>query len=188
VHRDLRDVTISWANHRREMRAELIEVFNELAADDDVAPLAPVWDGDLDTLIDELVAEFDIARHLDSWWGLRGRPNVLFVHFNDLLADLDGEMRRISAFLDQPVPEQRWPAVVERCTIEEMREQGRQSERIGLAFENGVDSFFHRGTNRRWEGVLTDAQLQRLAGMTAVLPPDAAAWLEHGSLALGWRP
>ena len=122
VHRDLRDVTMSWANHRREMRAELIELFNELAADDDVTPLAPVWDGDMDELVDE------------------------------------------------------------------MRAASQHAEVFGSAFENGADGFFHRGVNRRWQGVLTDTQLERLAEMTAALPSDAAEWLEHGSLALGWRP
>ena len=34
-----------------------------------------------------------------SWWDGRNRPNVLLVHYNDLKADLPGEMRRVSDFL-----------------------------------------------------------------------------------------
>jgi len=188
VHRDLRDVTMSWANHRAKMRAEAIEMLNELASGDDVTPLDPVWNGDFDALIDELATDFALGDNLRSWWAVRDRPNVLFVHFNDLLEDLEGESRRIASFLGQPVSNDQWPGIVERCTIDRMRETGRASERIGLAFEAGADSFFNRGTNGRWQGELSDAQLDRLAAMTSSLPPDATEWLQHGSLALGRRP
>ena len=30
-----------------------------------------------------------------------------------------------------------------------------------MVFENGADSFFHKGTNGRWRDVLTPAQLDR---------------------------
>lgn len=36
----------------------------------------------------------------------------LLVHYNDLKADLDGEMRRISDHLEIPVNEAIWPALV----------------------------------------------------------------------------
>jgi aryl sulfotransferase len=188
VHRDLRDVTMSWANHRAKMRPEVVEMLDELASGDDVTLLDPVWDGDLDGLLDELEAEFIIGDNLRSWWELRDRPNVLFVHFNDLLADLEGESRRIASFLDQPVNDAQWPGIIERCTIDHMRETARRSERLSVAFESGADNFFNRGTNGRWQGVLADAQLERLASMTSSLAPDAARWLQHGSLALGRRP
>ena len=32
----------------------------------------------------------------DSFWTERHRANVLLVHYNDLIADLDGEMHRIA--------------------------------------------------------------------------------------------
>lgn len=189
VHRDLRDVTMSWANHRTTWRAEMIEQLNELSADDaGVTPMDPVWNGDVDRLIEELVTEFDLGGNLRSWWELRDRSNVLFVHFNDLLIDLEGEARRVAEFLGQPVTEEQWPGVVEGCTIDRMREAGRRSEGLDFVFAGGADSFFNRGTNGRWRGVLTDDQLGRLASMSASLPPDAAEWLEHGSLALGRRP
>lgn len=113
---------------------------------------------------------------------------MLFVHFNDLLADLEGEARCIASFLDQPVSESEWAGVVERCSIDQMRATARRSERLGHVFEQGADNFFNRGTNGRWQGVLTDAQLDRLESMTSSLPTDVADWLRHGSLALGRRP
>jgi aryl sulfotransferase len=188
VYRDLRDVVMSWANHRVAMRPEFIEFMNQAAAVDGVEPLDAVWDGDYDRIIDELDREFDVTGHLASWWQLRERRGVLFVHFNDLRTDLDGEMRRIAAFVGAAVPDDHWDETVRRCSIDAMRELGRANEEIAIVFDGGADAFFHLGTNRRWEGVLSDLQLGRLADMVATLPPDAAAWLERGSLELGTRP
>ena len=46
VYRDGRDALVSWANHRRKMRPEVIEALNALAARDGIAPWPPMWDGD----------------------------------------------------------------------------------------------------------------------------------------------
>ena len=70
-----------------------------------------------------------------------------------------------------------------------MREEARSNGRVDKVFENGVDAFFHKGTNGRWRDVLTQAQLDRYAALVAnELPADAALWLESGSLVTGTRP
>jgi len=113
---------------------------------------------------------------------------VLFVHYNDLSTDLDGEMRRIAEFLELSVTDEQWPDVVGRCRIDAMRSEAADAGLHDLGFEGGAESFFHQGTNGRWVGVLTEAQLARYDAMVATLPADAAEWLEHGSIALGHRP
>ena len=55
--------------------------------------------------------------HIASWWEHHGEPNVLFVHYDDMKADLDGEMRRVAAFLDIPVDETRWADQVARLHV-----------------------------------------------------------------------
>ena len=59
--------------------------------------------------------------HVASFWSHHGEPNVLFVHFNDMQADLDAQMRRVAAFLGIEVDERRWPELVERCTFASMK-------------------------------------------------------------------
>ena len=125
VDRDLRDVLMSWANHRASMQRFAIEALNEMSAADGVTPLDPDWDGDLDQLFDEVMIEFSPLEHVQTWWDLRSEPNVLHVHFNDLRIDLEGEMRRIADFLEIVIPEELWPAVVDRCSLGSMREAGR---------------------------------------------------------------
>jgi len=52
--------------------------------------------------------------------------SLLFVHFDDLLADLAGEMRRVAAFLEIDVPDDAWPERVGLATFESMRERAEQ--------------------------------------------------------------
>ena len=67
VSRDGPDALVSWANHRRKMRPEVIEALNAAAALDGVAPWPPVWNGDMDQLFDEWV---DWGSRWNTW--LRG--------------------------------------------------------------------------------------------------------------------
>ena len=39
-----------------------------------------------------------VLHHTRTWWDYRHLPNILLVHFADLLVDLEGEIRRIARF------------------------------------------------------------------------------------------
>jgi aryl sulfotransferase len=122
-----------------------------------------------------------------SFWAARGRENVLLVHYNDLKADLDGEMARIAAFLGVEVADDLWPELVEAATFEAMQRAGEGLlPGIDMAFEGGAKTFLNKGTNNRWQGVLTEADnalyLKRLAEETS---PALAAWLEGGRATAG---
>jgi len=102
---------------------------------------------------------------------------VLLVHYGDLKADLDGEMRRISAFLDIPVNEAIWPSLVEAATFEAMKRDG-DSLLAGMerGFEGGHKSFLHKATNGRWQGAVDEADLARYrAKIEAALSPALIA-------------
>ena len=170
VYRDGRDALLSWSNHRSAMRPEIVQMLNDEAATDGVEPWPLVWSGDIDELFDEWAGTCSPTRHLAGWWPLREEPFVLFVHYADLTSDLEGEMRRIAAFLDLDVAEDRWPAVVDRCLLDSMRTEAAGAGAHDIVFEGGAESFFHQGGSGRWVGVLTDEQLARYADMVAELP------------------
>lgn len=187
--RDGRDAFVSWMNHRRGMKPEIVAAANELAAPDGVAPWPTTWDGDVEALIDEWIDYGTPGEQLASWWPLRHLPNVLLVHFQDLLDDLDGEMRRIAGHLGVPVDEATWDATVASCRFGALKRAHEGSDGLGRGFDRGNDRFFHRGTNGRWRDVLTSAQARHVT--TAVerdLHPVAARWLRAGSSTSGWRP
>ncbi len=46
----------------------------------------------------------------------RHDPNVVLVHYADLIADLGGEMRRLASCFGIEVPKDTWPILVEAAT------------------------------------------------------------------------
>ena len=59
--------------------------------------------------------------HLSTWWEVRELPNVLFVHYADLTADVETEMRQIASFCEIDVEEDTWPALVATVGLDTMR-------------------------------------------------------------------
>lgn len=117
-----------------------------------------------------------------SWWASRADPNLLFVHFNDLLADREAEMRRIAAFLGIAVPESRWPQLSAAASFTAMRAEGAALlPHAARIWAEGADRFLYRGTNGRWRGVFAEADLARYdAEVARCFPPALAAWIAHG--------
>ena len=122
-----------------------------------------------------------------TYWEQRKADNVLLVHYADLKADLDGEMRRISAFLGIAVDEAIWPALVEAATFEAMKRDGDQLlAGMERGFEGGHRSFLHKATNGRWKGEVDEADLALYrTKQEAALSPALIAWLEGGRAVAG---
>ena len=60
--------------------------------------------------------------HLADAWARRDQPNIVLVHYQDLSADLDGEMRRLAGRLGICVPPEVWPSLVQAATFQHMRD------------------------------------------------------------------
>jgi aryl sulfotransferase len=126
--------------------------------------------------------------HLNSWWGFRHLPNILFVHYSDLLEDLDGQMRRVSAWLDIPVDVDIWPSLVDAATFASMKNQHQQTApAVTHDIWKDPKNFFHKGKNGRWRDVLSEEDLQLYHDLkNRTLDLDAIRWLEDGGLAAGY--
>jgi aryl sulfotransferase len=122
-----------------------------------------------------------------GYWAERRRTNVLLVHYSDLKADLDAEMRRVSAFLGIPVDETVWPSLVAAAGFEAMKSAGDElmPQTKGM-FAEGSQRFFNKGTNGRWRNVLTDDDVALYESKALQkFSPGLAAWLEGGRQATG---
>ena len=119
-----------------------------------------------------------------TWWEIRDLPNVMLIHYANMIADMPGEMRRIAAFLDIPINEANWPKIVKHCTFDYMKENAAPAVPLGGAFwEGGAKTFIHKGTNGRWKDVLTKADNAAYkAKALAELGPDCAKWLATGEM------
>ncbi len=179
VARDGRDAFMSWCNHVRRMK--MVALLGEQATPDAAPPL-PVFDGvDYSGYFRQWLEANDFFAVVSSWWQQRGRENVLFVHYNDMKQNLEGEMRRVAAFLGIEPDPAHWPAAVERCTFEGMRNAGTRIGDFERGFEGGIEGFLFKGTNGRWREVLDADDLAAYQRKVAeTLPPDAARWVELG--------
>ena len=179
VGRNGRDAFMSWCNHIEHMRPELVEMLNAKASAEG-ARLLVRWNGDVHAVFVDWLDYAELFHHIASFWPLRDRENVLFVHFNDLKADLDGEMRRVAAFLDIDIPSGQWDDVVARCTFADMRRRAAEIGAFDRFMDGGSDAFLYKGTNGRWHDVLTDLELADYDERASeILPPDALAWLDR---------
>jgi len=61
-------------------------------------------------------------RHVRDWWAHRQDPNVLFLTYEELTADLERCLHRIIAFCGFEVPPERIPRILERCRFSFMKE------------------------------------------------------------------
>jgi aryl sulfotransferase len=121
-------------------------------------------------------------RNVHTWWAFRHLPNILFVHYSDLLRDLEGEIQRIAAFLDIDVSDPLLPKIAHAVTFNTVKAHAEQIHpQAAHTFKGGANTFIYKGTNGRWRTVLTEADLQLYRAVAArELEPDCARWLENG--------
>ena len=119
---------------------------------------------------------------LSTWWDYRHLPNILFVHYADLLNDRAGQIKRIADYLDIDITPDYHREITELASFDSMKE--RANEVIPMAktfFDGGASIFIHKGTNGRWKDVMTVGQLaQYNKRVSKVLSPECAQWLESG--------
>jgi aryl sulfotransferase len=192
VGRDGRDAAMSFHNHFANFRPDVIQRYNELSRADEkfgddwlpvresAAEFFSDWVADRGGAFGDEGASFFSVEN--SYWAARNEPRMLFVHYNDLKADRDSEMRRIADFLGIDIPAALWPEIVAAAGFDAMKAQGEvllpHQQR---AFVGGAARFLHKGTNGRWQGVVSDADLARYDAMAeALLTPDLAYWVSNG--------
>ncbi|WZH48566.1 P-loop containing nucleoside triphosphate hydrolase protein [Fusarium acuminatum] len=122
--------------------------------------------------------------HIRGWWEIRHQPNLMMIHFNDLKADLEGNIRKIAKFLDIPdMPEDKFKAAVEHCTFDWMKAHAALSAppQAEVAWENGASDFVNKGCNKRWKDVLSEEDNKRYEEKAREeLGEECANWLQNG--------
>jgi aryl sulfotransferase len=134
------------------------------------------WEGDGRDRLDTLPG---VLWHLSDAWGRRSRPNVMLVHYDDLLGDLDGTMRRLSGRLGIPVDEARWAALVDAATFDAMR-AGLSAPDGTLGVLKDPAAFFRHGVSGDGRALVSAGELARYRDRVATMaPPDLLAWLHR---------
>ncbi len=102
-------------------------------------------------------------KHVAGWWAHRQDPNVLFLWYEEAVADLEGVLRRIADFCCLEIDEARFPELVERCSFAFMRQHERQFDPASEALrETGMapGKFLRKGNSGEGKELL-DADQQR---------------------------
>jgi hypothetical protein len=195
--RDPRDVFLSSLDQMANASDESLEDMKrragfaeDFAIPDDPNVFFPLWltTGAMEGMEDGFPMG-SVMSFTQTYWARRDAPNLHFVHYADLSADLDGEMRRLARFLGVPVDARRWPEYLAAASIEAMRERADElapGAHFGEWRSN--DAFFRNARRGAWRDVLSAenrALYEQVA--TARLEPRLKAWLEGGR-ALGGDP
>jgi aryl sulfotransferase len=122
-----------------------------------------------------------------TYWRERKRDNLLLVHYNDLKADLPGEMEKVGAFLGINTPPELLPKLAQAASFDAMKREGKSLlPELDQIFDRGADRFINQGTNGRWRDVLKPEDIERYETLAREkLTPSAARWIEHGSRVAG---
>lgn len=192
VARDGRDVVWSLYNHFINGNDEFYRLINETPGR--VGPACPRPPADILHYFREWLERdgyplWSFWENIRTWWAIRDLPNVKLVHFADLKADLDGEMRALARFLDIDVAEDRWPAILHHCSFDYMKANAELAAPLGgMPWEGGAKTFINKGVNGRWRDVLTEADNRRYVELARErLGEDCAHWLATGERLDGMR-
>jgi hypothetical protein len=199
VGRDPRDVALSWDGHVQNADFGRILAAREASVgNDDIKellengpPPAPETEAerfwafvDDPTPVTETSGTLAaVLHHLSSFWAVKDKPNVVMLHYDDLKADLEGQMRALARRLAIDVPESLWPDLVKAAGFEEMKANAdKMAPGVTEAIWQDNSKFFRSGSSGQWRRVIGEGDLARYHRRVRELAdPTFAAWAHHGS-------
>ncbi len=196
VGRDPRDAAISSDHHLNNINREVLMKARKAAVGSDDSPSlipdqAPArienpierfWRWVEDNAPPSEGLEL-LLHHLGTFWDRQQATNVVLVHYDDLQADLDGEMRRLAGRLNIMIDEERWPELVAEARFDRMRDRADElTPQVTMAgLWHDTSRFFNRGTSGQWQALLGSEALDRYwARVHRLATPELAAWAHGG--------
>lgn len=119
-------------------------------------------------------------RNVQSWWPYHEHPNLLWLRYEDMKADLGAAIERVRHFLGWPLDEASRPRVLEYCSFAWMKANDHKfahhADTDQAIFKPGA--FIRKGEVGDYRTLMTAAQGERiLAKARDVLPVDALRFL-----------
>jgi aryl sulfotransferase len=127
---------------------------------------------------------WSVFSHTKTFWAFRDLPNIHFLHYADLKADLEGQMRRLASLLGIEIEETLWPSLVDAASFDSMKRNADNiaPDTVHKAWRDNA-AFFHKGANEQWREILDDESIalyERTLELRA--PGELGDWLEVGFL------
>jgi len=196
--RDGRDVCMSYHNHCTGFRPEALARMDAIGlAEPTLRRPYPRVDPDPSIQFHNWLTAGAIAGENDgtpylsyfayekTFWEARKRENLLFVHYDDLQANLVGEMRRIADFLDLDVSDAELSGMANSASFESMRKDAAVLiPEMAKNFEGGALRLVNKGQSGRWRGLYDEADVELFDKKLREAVPDVYAdWLLAGRIA-----
>lgn len=135
------------------------------------------WDGPPAERMDSLPG---VMWHLPDAWARRHDGNIVLVHYDDLINDLEAEMRRLATVLDLPIGDEKLSEFAGAATFEAMRAQSDLLAPDPGGVLKSRSAFFRRGTSGAARELLSASDLLRYEQRAQdLVPADLLAWLHR---------
>ena len=102
------------------------------------------------------------AAHLQSYWSARDRPNVLFLTYEQMRADLPGAVDKIAKLMGVELTAKERAAVIEQCTFAHMKKIGAKFDPSGPPWASARGSMIRRGERGKSGELLSSADQKRV--------------------------
>ncbi len=124
-----------------------------------------------------------IVHHYKTFKTWAHLPNIHLLHYADLTADLDGQVRRIAGCMGYDRDDPLMDEVINGSTFASVKAKAIEDAKKSTG---GIflkpEEFFQSGTSNKWVGRLADAEIAAFdARMNELLPEDEVAWLLWGA-------
>lgn len=195
VGRDPRDVAVSMDRHRANLDSSVIAARMPLPSDTGKAASRPPqlppsmtqrervldWINNDEPPTQKLSSLRGMTWHLSDAWSRRAQANVILLHYADLTADLESQMKMVAERLGLDLPSDRFPALAHAASLKAMRSKATElapDEGMGL-FRDKAE-FFRRGTTGQWTDVLTEQDEAAYARrISELVSPELSSWLHR---------
>jgi aryl sulfotransferase len=186
VARNGKELVLSLHNYLKHFTPETILVINKIYH---------AWSGKKGRLvIPEEVKDFfdrwldtsgygccDIFDIVASWWKYQEHPNVLFVHYDQLVHDLQKQIERIATFIGRDPATLRMDTIKEHCSFEYMKKRAGSFIPFSGKHMDDAQQFFEKGPHRNFSEEITRQQAERFDKIALErLGRECADWLEGG--------
>ena len=129
-----------------------------------------------------------LFNHVASYWRHRTLPNILFLHYNDMSDDLEGETARLANFLGIECSPDEIRALVDRASFDAMRAEADNlapGSKVVGRWKSNAD-FFRKGRRGEWREVYSpETQALYVSATRGRYDQTMLDWLENGRSATG---
>ncbi|HEY6533358.1 MAG TPA: sulfotransferase domain-containing protein [Acidimicrobiales bacterium] len=129
---------------------------------------------------DELDSLDGVFHHLTDAWGRRHDRNVVLVHYQDLLDDLNGEFRRLAGELSIEIDDDALALLVDAARFDAMQTRAERLVPDRLGVLKDPSAFFRRGCSGSGRAAASAEALSLYESRArALAPPDLLSWLHR---------